>query len=168
MKKPPVSFGSAIALLLIGSLLGSVFTFGMQYWNEKASRSDCVKIETQFVAYKEHHQPKHLQRIKQITIYCTNDERYSIDGASITDYLRNALSELSPKQKITLLIHPNSNTIVELSTDDEYLMKLDKTNDALAKEATGFLYLGYFMFFCAIVGLYYTILYSIKRIKHRR
>jgi predicted negative regulator of RcsB-dependent stress response len=46
MKKDPMPFWMAIALLVVGILLGSVFSFGMQYWNKEVTREECVKIQT--------------------------------------------------------------------------------------------------------------------------
>lgn len=41
--------GVAIAILIIGILLGNVFSIGMQFWNKEVTREECSKIETQFV-----------------------------------------------------------------------------------------------------------------------
>ena len=35
MKRDPMPLGLAIFLLIAGLFLGSVFTFGMQYWNSE-------------------------------------------------------------------------------------------------------------------------------------
>ena len=100
---------------------------------------------------------KTVAKIKEIAIDCSNGERYFIDGVSINDELRNQLSLLSAQENITLLIHPNSNTIVEFSSDNAVLLDFNDTIDKLDGEATGFIFLGLFMYFCALVGLYYTV-----------
>ena len=163
MKKDPMSLGLAIFLLIAGLFLGSVFTFGMQYWNSNVTRDECTLIDTQFVSYKEIRQPKRPMEIKEIAVDCVNNERYFIDGASINSDLRNSLSELSKHQKIRLLIHPNSNTIVEFSTENGTILTFNETIKKLGGEATGFLFLGLFMYFCSLVGLYYTAFHIIKK-----
>ena len=163
MKRTPIPLGLAIFLLIAGLFLGSVFTFGMQYWNSEVTREDCTLIDTQFVSYKEIRQPKRPMEIKEIAVDCVNNERYFIDGVSINSDLRNSLSELSKHQKIRLLIHPNSNTIVEFSTENGTILTFNGTIHKLGEEATGFLFLGLFMYFCSLLGLYYTAFHIIKK-----
>ena len=163
MKRDPMPLGLAIFLLIAGLFLGSVFTFGMQYWNSEVTREDCTLIDTQFVSYKEIRQPKRPMEIKEIAVDCVNNERYFIDGVSINSDLRNSLSELSKHQKIYILIHPNSNTIVEFSTENGTILTFNETIHKLGGEATGFLFLGLFMYFCSLVGLYYTAFHIIKK-----
>ena len=163
MKRDPMPLGLAIFLLIAGLFLGSVFTFGMQYWNSEVTREDCTLIDTQFVSYKEIRQPKRPMEIKEIAVDCVNNERYFIDGVSINSDLRNSLSELSNHQKICILIHPNSNTIVEFSTENGTILTFNETIHKLGGEATGFLFLGLFMYFCSLVGLYYTAFHIIKK-----
>ncbi|MBE6960443.1 MAG: hypothetical protein E7448_06970 [Ruminococcaceae bacterium] len=165
MRKDPMPLGLAVGVLIVGMLLGSIFTFGMQFWNEKVTRESCTLIETQFVSYKEIRQPKRPMEIKEIAIDCSNGERYFIDGVSINTDLRNALSALSEFEEIVLLLHPNSNTIVEFSNENDYILIFDDTISKLRNEATGFLLLGIFMYFCSLVGLHYTVLNIVRKRK---
>ena len=163
MKRNPMPLGRAIFLLIAGLLLGSVFTFGMQYWNSEIKREECTLIDTQFVSYEEIRQPKRPMEIKEIAVDCVNDERYFVDGVSINSDLRNSLSELSNQQKIRLLIHPNSKTIVEISTENGTILTFHETIRKLGGESEGYLFLSIFMYFCSIVGLYYTVFHIMKR-----
>ncbi len=163
MRKDPMPLGMAIALLFVGIFLGSIFIFGTQYWNAEVTREDCVRIETDFFKYEEIRQPKRPATIKEIAIDCTNNERYFIDGVSINTELREALSELAPQEHITLLIHPNSNKIVELSNESGKILTFEDTIHKLGIETTGFLFLGIFMYVCSLVGLYYIILHFVER-----
>ena len=165
MRKEPMPFGLAIFLLIVGLFLGSVFTFGMQYWNANVTREECTVIDTEFVSYKEIHKPKRPMEIQEIAVDCANGERYFIDGVSVNTDLQESLSELSQQQGIHLLIHPNSNTIVELSTENGTILTFDETIRKLGGEAIGFLFLGLFMYFCSLVGLYYIALHIIKKRK---
>ena len=159
MKKDPMSLGMAIALLVVGILLGSVFSFGMQHWNKEVTREECVKIQTQFLGYKEDLRRGHIQ---QIIIDCANGNRYVIDGVSVNSKLLGYISKISPNENITLLIHPNSDTIVEFSTRYDTILMFSETIDKLGGEATGFLFLGAFMYFCSLIGLYYVVWHNIK------
>ena len=165
MKKDPMPLGMAIALLVVGILLGSVFSFGMQYWNKEVTREECVKIQTQFAGYKEDLRRGHIQ---QIIIDCTNGDRYFIDGVSVNSKLQDCISKISPNEDITLLIHPNSDTIVEFSTNFNTILMFSETINKLGREATGFLFLGFFMYFCSLVGLYYIVWHGSKKWKCKK
>ncbi len=165
MRKKPISLGSAIVLLVVGILLGSVFTFGMQYWNTETTRESCTLVETQFVSYKEIRRLQRISIIREIAIDCANKERYFIDGAAVTSELRGALAALPKQENISILIHPNSNNIVEFSTEDGNILVFDETIGKLGEEATAFLFLGFLMYFCSLVGLYYIILHLVLRKK---
>lgn len=144
----------AVFLFIIGILLGSVFTFGMQYWNKNVARKDCTIVKTQFLSYDEN---RHRGHIQEIAIDCADGNRYFIDGVVIDKKLLNKLSSLHKNKNITLLIHPNSNTIVEFSIGKNVLLNFDETITKLGKESYVFLFLGIFMYFCALVGLCYTV-----------
>ncbi len=155
----------AVILFVAGILLGSVFVFGMQYWNAETTRQSCSLVETQFLSREEIRQQGSLTRIKEIAVDCANGRRYFIDGALINTELREALSALSEQDNITLLIHPNSNTIVEFSTDEGELIVFEEAIDKLDGEKTAFLFLGIFLYFCSFMGLCYILSYVWGKIK---
>ncbi len=157
--------GLAIGLLLVGILLGSIFTFGMQHWNREISRDSCTLITTQFLSYNEIRQHKHPTKIKEIAIDCANGETYFIDGTSINTKLRNALTAMSEQEHITLLIHPNSNTILELSTERDKILVFEDTIHQLDNETTGFLLLGIFLYICSLVSLFHLFRHFLRRKK---
>jgi len=163
IKSIPMSFTLAVFMLTVGILLGSIFTFGMQYWNKNIPREDCTVVKTQFLSYDEIRQPKRSMTIKEIAIDCVDGNRYFIDGVSINEKLQNKLSSLSKNDDITLLIHPNSNTIVEFSKDQTVLLNFEETISKLDIESSEFFFLGIFMYFCALVGLYYAMYHIIRR-----
>ncbi len=63
---PSMPLGLAVFLLVSGLLLGSIFTFGMSYWNSVVTREACTLVETQFVSYDEIWRPKRPMEIKEI------------------------------------------------------------------------------------------------------
>ena len=165
-KSAPISLAAAVFMLVVGVLLGNVFTFGMQYWNDDIPREDCTMIKTQLLSYDEIRHGKHPMGIKEIAIDCSDGNRYFIDGVSINEDLINKLSSLTANNNITLLIHPNSNTIVEFSNGQTVLLDFNDTIKRLEGEADGFLLLGVFTYFYALIGVYY-IVYHIKHRKNK-
>ncbi|MBE6649272.1 MAG: hypothetical protein E7614_07140 [Ruminococcaceae bacterium] len=168
MKKSKVSLKIAIFLFTVGMILGTVFIFGMGYWNSNVTREECIEVKTHFLSYKEIKQQRRFNRIKQFAVDCTNGERYFIDGVSINAEVSQMLSQLSEKQPITLLIHPNSNTIVEFSTKSISILEFNDTMKKLRTENTAFLFLGIFMYICMVVGLYYIVLHYVQKRKYKK
>lgn len=156
--KDPMPLGLAVFLLIVGVLLGSVFTFGIQHWNAEVTPGDCVTVETQFLDYSVVRKSKKSMQIAEIHIDCANQERYFIDGACVNTKLRSVLADLSTGENIKLQIHPNSSTIVAFSTETSVLLEFEDTIGKLRGEATGFLVLGIFTYLCAVLGLYHIVL----------
>ena len=100
IKSIPMSFTLAVFMLTVGILLGSIFTFGMQYWNKNIPKEECKVVKTQFLAYDEIWHAKPTVSIVEIAIDCTDGNRYFIDGVSINEELRNQLSSLSKNDDI--------------------------------------------------------------------
>ena len=115
MKIHPMPLGSAIFIFIIGICLGNVFTFGASHWNAEVEKDECCVIETEFISYDVQYESK--ERIREIIIKCSNNERYYIDGTCASESVQNYLQALSEGEDITLLIHPNSNTILEFSSN---------------------------------------------------
>ena len=163
MKKKQISPRTGLLIFIVGILLGTVFTFGMQYWNKEVPRESCTTVKTKFLSYDEDRRLKKPSQIVQIFIDCTNGERYVIDGASVNTELRNALSALKEGENITLLIHPNSDTIVEFSNAHGKLLFFEDTIKDLTGETTGFLILGIFLYLLSLLGLYHIVSHFIQK-----
>lgn len=152
-KQKPAPIGQCVFVILIGLILGAVFTFGEQYWSAEVSRNDCNYVETRFLSYEELHKNRYSSRPRGFAIDCADGERYFIDRVSVNTELKNALSVLSEQEEISLLLHPNSDTILEFSCEHGNLLIFEDTLSKLRQDAQGFFYLGLFMYFCALVGL---------------
>ena len=163
-KNESLSLGQSVLLLVIGVFLGCIFTFGMQYWNQEVTRDNCTIVETQFIDYRI---TKNRSANREVVLNCSDSKRYFIDGELINSELKNNLSRLKTNDEITLLIHPNSDSVVEFSAGDVTLIKFDEAIDKLGNEATAFLYLGVFMYLCALLGLV-NVLLNIVKIKKQK
>jgi len=158
MKKHSIPLGTAIFLLIAGIFLGTIFTFGMQYWNEEVPLEACEVIERQIIDCDLIRARKSRTRIKQIAIDCANGERYFIDGVSSNKELQNRIAALTEQDDITLILHPNNaTTVIGMMTENDTLLDFDETIEKLGNEATGFMFLGIFMYLCSIIGLYHII-----------
>ena len=164
-KDDTITLGQSLVLLVLGLLMGTVFTFGVQYWNETVTKEACRYIENHYLDYQE---IKQRSRINQIAIDCADGERYFIDQVSINTRLREDLAELEKNDNITMLIHPKGGNIVELTHYGAELLNFEESMENLDKDAKTFSYLGLFMFLVSFLGLICTVLNVSKNIKAKK
>ena len=149
-----ISQDRAIFLLLAGLFLGTIFAFGMRYWHAPVSREDCTQVNTELVSYRERTRRGSIQLIY---IDCANGQRYELDGACISQPVLDGVENLQPQEPITLLIHPNSDTIMEFSSESGTLMEFDDVAQRVAGDTLLFTVLGILMYAAALGGLYNLI-----------
>lgn len=162
MKKELPPMGEILKVLVLGLLLGTVFSFGMQYWSEEVTREECEVVDTIYLE----HELLTINRAgeHEIAIDCANGERYFIHRVSVNNELRNDVWDLPEQSPITLLIHPNSNDILEFETEDGLLLEFDETIAKISEDGDGFMIFGIFGYFAALVSLYYLIRHGIHKL----
>ena len=163
----PMPLGVAILLLAIGLMLGSVFTFGMSYWNAPISREDAIPVTATLAAYHEPtlHDPPHRKDEVSFTLSFTDyPQRLYIDsryGKAVMD----AVKAIPAGTELTMLVHPNSDTILELKHERGTILSFAEAQKDLAGENTGFLYLGGFCYFLALCGGYGLVSHLLRKKK---
>ena len=151
----------AVFVLVVGLLLGTVFTFGMNYWNAPVTREEAVPVTAIYAKRIESFEDG--GRVKEIILRFEDHEQVWIDGCCVTEELRGAIDALESGEEITALVHPNINTVLELTVDGEVLMDLDTSVEQLTGEKIGFRYLGVFLYAMAIFAAACLFLNKIKR-----
>lgn len=148
-----VSPQQQIIVAIASLIVGSVFVFGMRYWNAQVERDDCEVVTTQLESIKI------VRRLcdsepRYVNIKCTNGSSYDIENACLSSSLLSALESLPEGTQLTLTLHPNSEgNVLELSADGTILLDFDTAVSRLGKNATAFFYLGLFMYLCSAVLL---------------
>jgi hypothetical protein len=153
-KSKRMTTGEAIFLLIAGLILGTVFTFGMKYWNTPIAQEEAQQVTATFSSYKTSTTRGH---VKQIILRFDDQEQLYIAGVSIDDGLLDAIRKLTAGTVVEMLVHPNSNTILEMEVGTERLLKFQDSIDKLSSEATGFMYLGIFCYAFAAAGSFHLI-----------
>ena len=145
----------AIFLLIAGLIMGTVFTFGMKYWNAPIAQNEAHQVTAIFASAKETMRRGHVQ---EIIIRFDDHEQLYIDGVCIDNELCDLVSEITPGTVIEMMIHPNSNTILEMEVGTTKLLEFHDSVQKLTSEASGFMYLGIFCYIVALMGAGYFIL----------
>ena len=161
------TFAQALLLLVIGAIMGTVFTFGMQHWNKTVTREECTYVETCFLDSWEIYGANRPHTLNEILVDCSNGERYSIDSVCAKETIQNMLKEMKGGTEIQLLIHPNTDNIMEFKVGETVLLDFDYASEQLTDEGTGFFWLGIVLYAFALIGLGYTIWYLTFGKEHR-
>ena len=140
---------AAIASLIVGS----VFVFGMRYWNAQVERDDCEVVTVQLESI-EKVRGSSSSDLSSVNLKCTNGSSYYIKGVCVSRSLLSALESLPEGTQLTLTLHPNSEgKVLELSVDGILLLDFDTAVSMLGKNSTAFSYIGLFMYLCSAVLL---------------
>ena len=152
-KKQEMTFGTAVMLLVVGLILGSIFIFGSQYWGEPIQREDAVEISATYETYEINPGKIRKHHIKQIEITLTDHASVYIDGACVSEDVKDEIKALTEGAKLDMLVHPNSDTVWELKHGDKTILSFEESQKDIKNENVGFIILGMFMYFCAAIGL---------------
>lgn len=150
MKKNTMTRLEAWILLIAGLLMGTVFTFGVQHWNRPVTREEAVSVTAVYASFGEQKNRGHVTEI--ILRFDDHDQLY-IDGSCINEDLRNRIHALTPGTELSLLVHPNSSTILELKAGNAVLLDFTRASERLAGEAKSFLWMGLVLYTLAACGL---------------
>jgi hypothetical protein len=163
--KELVSSVDLLTIMIIGLLMGTVFIFGMNYWESPVKRSDAISISATFRSYQADWVEKSTS---DITIYFSDTDQMTIDGTCVTDELLNQLDRIESGTVLQVVKHPNSDTILEIVKGGEIIVDFDVTQKNLREEVMAFTIMGAvfytFSFFAAVV----LILRYLKKIRNKR
>ena len=147
----PMPTGVAVFLIVAGLILGSVFVFGMQYWNADIEREDAVLVSAEFESYRFDRSGRG-GNISEIRINLKGHPSFSIDGVCASTDVILEVKKLPKGAVLNMLVHPNSDTIWELKQGAKTILSFEEAREKLEKETIGFAFLGGFMYFCAAYG----------------
>lgn len=137
-------------IVIAGIVLGTVFTFGMRYWESSVSKEDAIFVEATFSSYEGIYKRGDLKEIKMIF---QDRKQLFIDGTCCSQSVQDKLESLKPGSVLQMYVHPRSSTILEIKTDNGSILQFEESIKKLSSEVTGFLFLGIFMYACAVYGI---------------
>ena len=144
-----VSKGDKPFLIIACLIMGTVFILGMRFWNAPITQEEAIHTTAVFSSYTER---RSRGNITEIIIHFDDQEQRYIDGSCINNELREAIHTLVPGTQVSMIVHPNSNTIMDLKAGNTVLLEFQTTAEALAGDAAGFTALGGFCYILAVCG----------------
>ena len=131
-----------IVFIVLGGVLGSIFTYNCLYLNQTIDREDAIVATGRFDSYEYSYSPR-SGAVSEVQINFIDRETLYLDAYHIE--MDEKLERLEPGEQLDLLLHPNSDYIWEMTTEDDVILSFDD-----AKSRTQFEN-GFFMFF--LVGM---------------
>ena len=148
VKTLPLS--QAIFLLLIGFVLGPIFTIANSWALNVVSEDECIPVETQFSECRAIHRKF---RVKGFDIDCSDGNTYEIDFYDLTDEIENKIPLLQEGEELSLLVHPNTNRILELTIGEDTLITFEGAQKILKIDRYFTIGVIILFCFCAFTGL---------------
>ena len=160
-KKTKLDRYECILLIIVGLLIGTVFTVGMGYWNATVEPADAIAVTATYQGYDIDHRTRRnftRKRIAEVDLQFTDHEELSIDGSCAGNDLLASLDALQKGDILDMLVHPNGeDTILSISSDGETILAYENVIKNLSVERWGFFGLGLVCYFCAGLGAYCLI-----------
>lgn len=150
-----------ILMLIIGLVLGALFTIGMGYWNAGITPEEANPVTAEYQGYEVFH--PHSRRsaarrsISKVDLHFADHETLSIDGSCASPDLLSSLDGIRHGTVLELLIHPHGDTILAIHAGDRLLLSFEDAMNSLSFERWGFFAIGMLCYLCAGIGAYYLI-----------
>lgn len=152
--------GEKIVDAILGLVLGTIFIFGVGYWTGPVTRAEARNITATFSSFQE---SRKRGDVEEITLRFDDHEQLYIDGTCITEALCEEIEALAPHTVVRLLVHPNSNTVLEMTVGETTLLNLEESVEKLSSETSGFKVMGCVCYVLAVGGLIQVIVSSRKK-----
>lgn len=150
-RKNKISKVDAYFALIAGIVMGTIFVFGMRYWNAPIEIDDGVSVTTSFLDYEV--LGREGRNIKEIKMINSDYHNLFIDGSCVDDITLQALQGLTKGDELHLIVHPNSSTILQMTSKGSTILSFQESQSDLLKERNGFGVLGILMYAISIYAL---------------
>lgn len=149
-----------ILMVVVGLLMGTVFTFGMHHWNAAVGKEEAIPITAAYQRYDVHynHSLKSARHsIQAVDLHFADHGKLTIDGSCADTALIAALDAIPPGTALEMLVHPHGDTLLSVTAGAKTILAFEDATRALSVEKWLFSGLGFFCYLCAGIGGYYIV-----------
>lgn len=136
--------------IIIGLIVGTVFTFGMQYWNSPITKDEAIYAEAVFSSYEEVYKNG---SINELIIHFENYDDLSIHNTCCSRQVIDGIRSLKQGEKLKIYYHPKSGNIMELLCNGKVILQFEDASKRLSRDRQGFTALGIFMYAGVVYGV---------------
>ena len=157
-----IPLGACVFFIVVGIVLGNVFVILTWHEGKMIDKSEAISLSGVYDSYTLHHSPK--GSINEIEIRFIDREKLYMDAAYWNTAVKDALDDLDSGDTVSMLIHPISNYIWEMKTEENTILSFEDAKSGVFAENLGYsIIVGTFGYFCAIMGTVSLILQLIER-----
>ncbi len=149
--------------IITGLIVGTVFTFGMQYWNSPITKDEAMYTEAVFSSYEEVYKNG---SINELIIHFENYDDLSIHNTCCSQQVIDGIRSFKQREKLKIYYHPKSGNIMELLCNGKAILQFEDASQRLSRNRQGFTALGIFMYAAAVFGV--VILIKERKVKKVR
>lgn len=161
-KNKKITLCSAIAMTLLCLILGTVFLSNFLFWEKTVEKKDAIRISAVYESYYY----KNLHRRASIfELYFKDAETLSIASVCVSDELFERLDNLPEGSRVDMLLHPNSDYVIEIKTEEKTIMDYEYATGRMHTESIGFLIFGLCVYAVSVYFIYQTIRLTRRRLK---
>ena len=136
--------------IITGLIVGTVFTFGMQYWNSPITKNEAMYTEAVFSSYEEVYKNG---SVNELIIHFENYDDLSIHNTCCSQQVIDGIRSLKQGDKLKIYYHPKSGNIMELLCNGKAILQFEDASQRLSRNRQGFTALGIFMYAAAVFGV---------------
>ncbi len=147
-REPIPKFG-AIILIVGGLIMGTVFIFGMYYWEGSVPKGEAIFVKATYASYTE----EYMGRSNYFELYFEDHKRLDIRTVCCSDEVSQSVYSLKPGTILNLYIHPRSNAILELIDNGNVIIEYDEAIKKLSSNVKAFRVFGLILYSWAVLGI---------------
>lgn len=161
-----IPLGACVFFIVVGIVLGNVFVILTWHEGKMIDKSEAISVAGVYDSYTVHHSAK--GSLNEIEIRFNDRERLYMDSAYWNTTIEEALDDLDSGDTVSMLIHPISEYVWEMKTEENTILSFEDAKIGVLAENLGFsIILGTFGYFCAIMGTVSLILQLLERRRKR-
>ena len=162
-----ISIKGSLILAIVGLVLGTVFSFGMWYWDEMVDRDEAVSSTAKFEEYEVHSELKNGST-KWIEVRFSDRDPIEIYTTFVSDEFEEAFKDLYIGEEVHIIQHPETGEVLDMRTDEVVLLDFDEVKTDSLIENAGFTVLAIFAYASGGVGILTFIYCLVKRSKNKK
>ena len=140
----------AVFLLAVGLIMGTIFVFLNGYQCADITREQAIAVRPHLESYEISYGK--YRRVVEVIIRFTDHEQAYVDGSQANHDFMKKIGQISPGTQVEMLLHPHSNTVLELTHGEECLVSYEYAIREVEMERKLGIYAGIFMYLLALVG----------------
>ena len=128
-KKPNLKRNNFFLSLFVTTIIAIVFTVLVPYLNAPIEKSEAISVTASFSDYRK---MRSKGVVQSLNLSFHNHMNLRIDRTCINDRLIDELDNIEAYTQVNMLVHPNSNNIMELSYNGKEILNFEYSKNKMS------------------------------------